>query len=142
MFPRVHTHSVRNSPAINTVMISATTMSVNGTAETALSTGSSPGLTARRIFPAGTSLRTVTVIKSVTIPAVSLMALNARSQRQRASMTGTVLITMATASAIRAATRSRVAGTAWTAPLTPCLPYWTVCWLLWCDCSQRSYLGT
>lgn len=113
----VLTPSVRNRQGIKFVMISATTMSASGTVGTAPSTGSSPGLTAPRLFLAGTSSRTGTARKSATILGVSLTASNARKQKRLANMTGTVLITMATASVTRVATLSRAAGTAWIVPL-------------------------
>lgn len=126
LLPSVLTPSVRNSRGIKFVMTSATIMSASGMVETALLTGNSPGLTVRLLFPVGTSLKMVTATKSVTILGVSLTALNARSQKQLANMTGTVLITMAMASATKVATLSPVAGMAWTVPLTqhPC--YWMV----------------
>lgn len=114
--PCVLTPSVKNSRGIKFVISSATTMSVSGTAETALSTGNSPGLTVPLVFRAGTSSRMVTVTKTVTTLGVSLMALNARSQKQLANMTGTVLITTATVSATKVVTLSPVAGMVWTVP--------------------------
>lgn len=127
LLPCVLTPSVRNSQGIKFVMISATTMSASGMVETAPSTGNSPGLTVPPIFPAGTSSRTGTATRSVTILGVSLTALNARSQKQLANMTGTVRITTEMTSVTKVVTLSPVAGMAWTVPLIPHPNYWMVC---------------
>lgn len=111
--------SVSGSQGIKCVTISATTMSVSGTEETARSTGSTRGLTAPPVFPAGISLKMDVVIRSVTTPVASLTALSARRPHwSPASMTSTAQTTMVTASVTRAATRKLAAGMAWTVLLT------------------------
>lgn len=107
--------SVSDIQGIKCVTISVTTMNVSGMEETALSTGSSHGLTAPPVFSAGIALRMDVVIRSVTTPGASLTALSARRpQRPSASMTSTVQTTTVTASVTGAATQRLVAGMAWT----------------------------
>ncbi len=79
--------SVSGTQGTKCVTTSATTMNVSGTEETAHSTGSSRGLTAPPVFPAGIALGMAVVIRSVTTPGASSTALSARRhQRPSASM--------------------------------------------------------
>lgn len=89
--------SVRSMRGIKCVTVSVTTTNVSGMEATARSTGSSLGLTAPPVFPAGTALRMDNVIRSVTTLGASLTALSARRPRRPASMTSTAQTTLGTA---------------------------------------------
>lgn len=124
VYQPAHIHSVTSRPKIKCVMRSVTTMNAGGMEETAHSTGSILGSTARLVCPAGIASRMGNVIKSATMLGASLTALSARiPQQPPANITRTVQTTTGTASVTRAATLKVVAGMAWTA-LPTIHPVW------------------
>lgn len=75
------TCSASSIQGIKCAMPSVTTTNVTGMEETVRWIGSSRGWTAQPVFPAGISLRTDVVIRSVTTQGASLMALSARNTK-------------------------------------------------------------